>query len=315
MRNRSVWFVSVVVLALSGLLPGCKPKPGDKCQGSSGTCADKTSALACVNAVLTTISCRGAKGCTSSGHSIDCDNSFANVGDGCLTQGDVSCAADKKAAVECDQNKFKVAETCKGIKGCEVKADNQIACDNDIADVADPCHRNGDFACAVDKKAVLKCADKQFGTITTCRGPKGCRVFELPEEKRVEFSCDDTVAQESDPCERSGEYACSVDGKSIYSCKANKYALAKACPGGCTYDEHDSSLSCLESGGAKSVLAKTALRTGKGSAGAGAAPPAAAGSAVAPPAAASGKPAASSAASSKVGAKPAPAAPAPKKKK
>jgi hypothetical protein len=315
MPHRSVWFASAVVLALSSLLPGCKPKPGDKCQGSSSRCADKTSALACVNAVLTTVSCRGAKGCTSSANTMDCDNSLANVGEGCVIQGDVSCAADKKAALDCDQNKFRVAETCKGIKGCEVKADNQIACDNDIADVGDACHRNGDFACAVDKKAVLKCADKKFGSITTCRGPKGCRVMELPEEKRIEFSCDDTVAQESDPCEHNGEYACSVDGKSIYTCKSNKYAPAKACPGGCTYDEHEGSLSCLEGGGAKTVLAKASLRTGKGSAGGGA-PPATAGSAVTPPAAAlasaSPKPATSGAPPGKVGAKPAPA---PKKKK
>jgi hypothetical protein len=263
MSHRSGSVYAAVVFALSVAALGCKAKPGDKCQGSTGKCADGTSALVCVNDVLTAVPCHGTKGCMSTSTTIECDNSLATVGDICLTQGDISCAADHKAALECDNGKFKVAGTCKGADGCQLKPGNRIACDSNVAESGDPCHTNGDYACAMDKKFVLKCDDHKFGEIATCRGPKACRVYELKEENRVEFTCDDTMALENDPCDATGEYACSMDKKSIYTCKSNKYVLAKACPGGCSYDEKDHSLSCMEGGGAKMVLAKT-MKEGKG---------------------------------------------------
>jgi hypothetical protein len=289
MSHRYGYVSAAVVLALGFSMLGCKPKPGDKCQGSTGACADQASALVCVNDVLTSVPCRGAKGCASTASTIDCDNSLSNVGDVCLAPGDISCAVDHKSALECDNGKFKVAGTCKGADGCQIKPGNRIACDSNVAESGDPCHTNGDYACAMDKKFVLKCGDHKFAEIATCRGPKACRVYELKEENRVEFTCDDTMAQENDPCDAAGEYACSMDKKSIYTCKDNKYVAFKPCAGGCSYDEKDHSLSCLQGGGAKTVLAKT-MKEGKGAASTPAPAKAAAGGASAAPGAAASAP-------------------------
>jgi hypothetical protein len=270
MSHRSGVLFSVVVLAVSGALLGCKPKPGDKCKdSSSASCSSPAAALVCVSDVLTSVPCHGAKGCSSTANTVECDNSLSNVGDTCLEQGDISCGVDKKSALECDTGKFKLAATCKGSGGCQVKPGvkgNLISCDNNVADDADPCHTNGDYACSSDKKFILKCDDHKFSGVATCRGPKACRVFELPEEKKVQFSCDDTMALENDPCDQAGEFACSMDQKAIYTCKGNKYVVAKACPGGCSYDEKARSLSCSEAGGAKTVMAKT-VREGKAGSG------------------------------------------------
>ena len=37
--------------------------------------------------------------------------------------------------------------------------------------------------------------DNKMTDLNSCRGPKACRVFELPQEKKVDFVCDDSVAQ------------------------------------------------------------------------------------------------------------------------
>src|SRR3954462_14124002 len=109
MPHRLRWFALVCSLACSAGLAGCKPKAGDKCQGSSAACADTTAALVCKNDVLTTMPCRGAKGCTSSSSAVDCDNSLASSGDTCLEQGDVVCALDHATALTCEDGKFRLA--------------------------------------------------------------------------------------------------------------------------------------------------------------------------------------------------------------
>jgi hypothetical protein len=175
-----------------------------------------------------------------------CDNSLATLSDGCAEKGDVACAVDKKAALECQDNKFVVGETCKGARGCEVKDGDKIRCDNDVSDADDPCHFVNDYACTPDKGMLLKCLDHKMTKLNSCRGHKGCRVFEIPEEKKIEFVCDDSVAMENDPCDEDNEHACSMDKKAIYVCKSNKFVSLKACPGpqGCSFDDKAEKFSC-----------------------------------------------------------------------
>ncbi len=236
---------------IAGILPAillliaCKAKPGDKCDASfSPRCGDPSSAQVCVNNVVTTLPCRGPKACTVSASTVSCDNSLANANDACDQPNDVACAVDHKTALECQSNKFVVAETCKGARACTVNADT-ISCDNDVSDVGDPCHTEGDYACSADKLLALKCTAHKFVTINTCRGKDKCRVMVLPEEKKTDFVCDDSLAQDGDDCDTQGEEACSIDQTELLTCKANKFTKDHACPGGCTFDERKERFRCV----------------------------------------------------------------------
>ena len=190
---------------------------------------------------------------------MQCDNSLALAGDGCDTPGDVACAVDHKSALECQNGKFAVVETCKGARACEVQG-NKISCDNDVADIGDPCRIEADYACTSDKLMALKCVTKKFQSLNTCRGKDGCRVLELPEEQKTEFVCDDSLAQENDPCDTESEEACSMDKSEIYACKSAHFVKDHPCPGGCSFDDKGETFVCAaEVAQGASALAATAV--------------------------------------------------------
>ena len=239
-RLRSFVFTLGTVLAFAS----CKPKPGDKCSGAGlPTCSDPSTALVCGKGIVVALPCRGPKACTSSSSQVQCDNSLAVAGDACDQPSDVACAVDYKSALECQNDKFALAETCKGVRACQVDGD-KIACDNDVADLGDPCRDESDYACTTDKLTALKCVAKKFQALNTCRGTHGCRVFELPEEKKTDFVCDDTLAQENDTCDTEGEEACSVDRAELFRCKSSRFTKDHACQGGCSFDEKGETFSC-----------------------------------------------------------------------
>src|SRR5262249_45688677 len=101
-------------------------------------------------------------------------------------------------------------------------------------------------ACSSDKTLALKCVDHKMQKLNSCRGAKGCNVIELPAQHKIEFVCDDSVAQLDDPCDEDGEHACAMDKKSIYVCKSNKFTLLKPCGGakGCSFDEKGEKFEC-----------------------------------------------------------------------
>jgi hypothetical protein len=76
-------------------------------------------------------------------------------------------------------------------------------------------------------------------------------VFELPEEKKVEFVCDDAIAQLNDPCDEEGEAACSMDRKAMYHCKSAAFVAMKDCTGpkGCTFDDKGERFECDQTSG------------------------------------------------------------------
>lgn len=267
-RSSFVAFACPLVLGVVLALTGCKAKPGDKCSTGQLACANKSTGLFCgSDGKFATMSCNGPSGCTGAGPGVSCDNATAAENDGCNTVGDVACSTDKKAALECSKdNKFAVGETCKGTGGCAISGD-QITCDNDTSDVGDPCHFIGDYACTTDKGLVLRCDDHKMTALNTCRGPKSCRIIPQPAQNKVEFACDDSVAQLGDACDTNGEEACSMDKKSLYLCKSNKFATEKACggAGGCSYDEHADHFGCDTGGGAAgaAVAVKATMKKGK----------------------------------------------------
>jgi hypothetical protein len=241
--------ISRLLLALPfAFLLACNPKPGDKCSPGQAACLDPTTGLFCNGGKMTTMTCKGSQGCVKQGSSVLCDNSVASEKDGCNEKGDVACALDKKAALECKDSAFALAETCKGVGGCQIKQD-KITCDNDIADPGDPCHFLNDYACTSDKQLVLRCDANKMTPLNSCRGPRSCRVIELPQEKKIEFFCDDSVAQENDPCDTNGEEACTMDKKGMLVCRDHKFVSPKPCPNGCLYDEKGDKYTC-EQGGA-----------------------------------------------------------------
>jgi hypothetical protein len=176
-----------------------------------------------------------------------CDNTYATVGDACDEPGDYACSVDHASALACKDFKFVVEETCRGARACKEMKDG-LYCDNDLSEAGDPCHTNGDYACTPDKTMALRCVDHKMAPLNSCRGAKGCRVFELPEEKKTEFVCSDELAQENDPCDENGEEACTMDKKALLKCASNKFAAHKTCagPGGCSFDPKGDKFACDE---------------------------------------------------------------------
>lgn len=237
-----VWAVAVIGVGTFAF-GGCKPKVGGKCTSGQEVCTDKANGLACgSDNKFYSISCGGPDGCKSGSSGFTCDNSLASAGDGCETDDDVSCSTDKKAALECHNNKFEVGSTCKGPKGCVLDGD-KISCDDDVADENDPCHFDDDYACTSDKQRVLRCKDKKMVAYNACRGPNGCVIKEEPVEHKIEFECDDTVAQVGDACDTEGNPACSVDKANLLQCKSGTFQQHRACAG-CSYDSHSERFFC-----------------------------------------------------------------------
>jgi hypothetical protein len=255
----SSWRTLAGVLPIVLLLATCKPKPGDQCSGAGlPICSGPNSAWVCANGVVTALPCHGAKACTSSGSTLECDNSLATVGDVCDEPNDAACALDHKSMLECQTGKFVLVETCKGARGCVVDGD-KISCDNDVADLGDPCQMEADYACTSDKLLALKCVAHKFEALNACRGKDGCRVLELPEEKKTDFICDDSLAQENDACDTQGEEACNMDKSAIYVCRAGHFLRDRACTGGCTFDDKGEKFQCADAVGTPKVAApKTA---------------------------------------------------------
>jgi hypothetical protein len=249
MPRRRLLSVIVALSVAVVLLGACKAKPGGKCSGAGAMCTDKTQALFCIDDTFVVIHCRGDKGCAPSGSLVECDESIAVDGEACNAPDAIACATDGKSALKCDGKKFVVDETCKGPTGCKVEGGQKIACDNDVSDVGDPCHFAGDYACTTDKSLALRCDDGKMTPLNTCRGPRQCRIVPMPKHDRPEVLCDDSIAQDGDPCDTNSEEACSMDKKGMLVCKGNKFTGLVPCPGGCLYEEKTDHYTCVGGGG------------------------------------------------------------------
>ena len=245
-RLRRARNLSAALALLIGVV-GCKKKAGDPCTSGQLACADPSTGLFCSNGKLTPMTCSGPRACTpaSSGGGVDCDNSVANEGDGCNQADDVACSADGKAALQCKAAKFTLAATCKGPRSCQLK-DNKIFCDNNLADFGDPCNEEGDYACSADKKLLMRCKGNKFAIVNTCHGPRGCTIQEHPDQNKVGFSCDDSLAEVTDACDEEKEESCSLDHRALQQCRNGRFQFVRACrgPNGCSYDERSDKFTC-----------------------------------------------------------------------
>jgi hypothetical protein len=219
---------SFVLSCLVILLLNCKskPAPGGTCTNVGRyVCQDPTTALFCNAGKYQAIPCSGLKGCSGGTLNPSCDDDLAKLGDACMstTNENYACATDHNSALVCRDGKFQLWRACKGAKHCQVHLD-KVDCDNTIGDVGDPCGTSGSFVCSTDHKMLLMCQSEKLMAANSCRGPKECRL--LADNKN---HCDDSQAQEGDPCDTPDEVSCSMDGKSEVVCKGNKYVVKQLC--------------------------------------------------------------------------------------
>jgi len=149
-----------------------------------------------------------------------------SAGSSCLDEGTAEC--DGARMLMCKSHKWEVV-SCAGPKGCS-QSGRFVDCDETVATVGMPCSVEPDSysSCSTDHKTQLKCDVGFWREDIPCRGPKGCVV-----SKRF-VDCDDSLALVGDACEPDG-LACSVDSKSVLTCRGGKYALDETCsPGRCT---------------------------------------------------------------------------------
>jgi hypothetical protein len=226
------FFIAASFLTLSA----CgKPKAGAKCVAGQASCVDTKSGLFCASdGTFKTMTCGGPNGCQAQGAKVACDNDVSAIGDACDTPNDGACTPDHKALLLCKNEVFGEIDTCKGPGGCKLAGDI-INCDNDIADIGDPCSNDGNFACTSDKGMALRCQAAKYAAIQSCSGPKSCNIIH-PKPKTTDIDCDFTVAKENDPCFFPGNESCTSDKKTMLTCKGSKYVEPVACPGpnGCT---------------------------------------------------------------------------------
>jgi hypothetical protein len=155
-------------------------KIGDPCFSNNGvSCSiDLKEELRCKAGVWAhAITCGGPKACTSKftdgkTTTVDCDTTFANVGDACKGDGG-SCSIDKQSLLLCKDGKLVVDKVCRGGGECGVVAADTINCAHPgLAQVGDVCSGSSS-ACQADGKALLDC---KGGAYASRMGCKSCTI-------------------------------------------------------------------------------------------------------------------------------------------
>jgi hypothetical protein len=106
----------------------CVVEPGD---ANFGCSIDKKTEVQCdaaTNKFIASNACRGPKGCWIEGDLVQCDSSFARIGDTCRPVENHACNEDARSEVKCSpQMKWVKHRECKR-EGCRVKG-REIWCD------------------------------------------------------------------------------------------------------------------------------------------------------------------------------------------
>jgi hypothetical protein len=151
---------------------------GDRCLESGSenrACsADHKTSLLCTAGKFSPVqACHGPRGCQIKGDFVTCDAKIGDRGDACAPAGTFACTPDKKSRIVCGKDgKFAFDRYCRGPTGCH---DLDLACDETVSDLGDPCGVTGMFACNTDGSARLVCSGGQYETDQAC--PRGCNVL------------------------------------------------------------------------------------------------------------------------------------------
>jgi len=212
--------LSTLLFVLLIAVPCCA-KPGDACTDSPGSCADKASHLVCVGGKYVLETCKGQAGCTDD-KTLTCDNSKADVGDGCGHEGARACSSDGSKELRCRDGKFGVEWSCRG--GCTLDASNNPKC-TPTGDVGEVC-RPDSIVCDTAQKTQLDCIDGRLAINRTCHGALGCFT-----EPGGGVRCDRTTALDNEACRLDGTGACDVAKKNVMLCQNGHYKTQLHCAG------------------------------------------------------------------------------------
>jgi len=162
----------------------------------------------------------GASGC----------NKPPGPGDPCKKT-DILCV-DPRTELACQGGVF-VSAPCKGPMGCKEDG-KHLFCDFSGNASGDPCSTDdeGNARCVGENRRIT-CRAGHY-EIDDCRGDEGCK------STGTMLRCDQSKAQEGDPCHGSTN-ACTLDGKSVLKCFEGKFRVTASCPGedGCRFEEHE----------------------------------------------------------------------------
>jgi hypothetical protein len=219
---------SALALALAfalALVAGCD-KPGQDCSDSPGGCYDKKSHLVCVNKKFVLETCKGAGACNDKGKTLVCDNTIAEIGDGCGHEGSRACATDGTKELRCRDGKMQIEWACRG--GCKLDDNSNPKC-TPTGEAGETC-RPDSIVCDGAQHTELVCTDGKFVPRRTCHGARGC---ETPPGGGV--LCDRTQALENEKCHEEDVWACDMDKKNVLICNMGLYTTQIHClgPRGC----------------------------------------------------------------------------------
>ncbi len=214
--------LALLLVAVTGTgLAACRGKPGESCSDSPATCLDKASHLVCLEGKYVLESCRGNGGCTDD-KSVLCDNTSAQVGDGCGHNGARACSADRSQELRCRDGKFAVEWSCRG--GCTLDANNNPKC-TPVGEIGEVC-RPDSIVCDGAQKTQLACVDGKLAGTKTCHGALGCRT-----EPGGGVRCDRTQAVEGEGCREYGTGACDPTRKNVLLCQSGHFRTQLRCLG------------------------------------------------------------------------------------
>ena len=222
MPQRILAATTLAVFCLAALaLFGACAKPGDACSDTPGSCADKASHLVCVGGKYVGETCKGPAGCTDD-KALVCDNSKADVGDGCGHEGARACSADGSKELRCRGGQFAIEWSCRG--NCTLDANNNPKC-TPTGVAGDTC-RPDSIVCDTTQLAELDCVDGKLTATRTCHGALGCQTA-----PGGGIRCDRTQALEGEDCRADGNGACDMAKKNVLVCQGGHYRTMLHCLG------------------------------------------------------------------------------------
>jgi hypothetical protein len=210
------------LLPLIVVLGACRPKAGQECTDTPGSCIDKSSHAVCVSKKYVIETCKGKDGCNDEGKSLVCDNTKADVGDGCAHEGSRACSQDGKYELRCRGSAYAVEWSCRN--GCALDADNNPKC-TPMGEVGDVC-RPDSIVCDGKRQTELSCVDGKLAVHRTCHGHRGCETL-----SGGGVGCDRSIAIEGEECQEEGTGACDAAQKNVLVCSGGHFHMQLQCLG------------------------------------------------------------------------------------
>jgi hypothetical protein len=154
--------------------------------------------------------------------SLFCDNTLAEVGDGCAHEGARACSVDGAKELRCRDRKFAIEWSCRG--GCTLDSNANPKC-TPTGEVGEIC-RPDSIVCDGAQKTQLACVDGKLAPTRTCHGPLGCRT-----EAGGGVRCDRTLAVELEECREEGTGACDATRQNVLVCQGGHFHTQLHCLG------------------------------------------------------------------------------------